>query len=61
MIDKDRLTEIMKTMNVPDEKRDLNDKDNLSWLSRNLGRKNMRHPNFYEAIRLAKDLRDNNG
>ena len=61
MIDKERLAQILETMNVPDEKRDLNDKDNLSWLSQNLWEKNLKHSNFYEAIRLAKDLRDNNG
>lgn len=63
MINVERLKEIIKTMNIPENKRDITDKDNLSWLARNLGRNNMRHPNYYEAIRLAKELkkRDNNG
>ena len=57
MLDKERLAQIIKTMDVPEDKRNLDDKDVLSWLSRNLGRKNMRHPNYYEAVRLSKELR----
>jgi hypothetical protein len=54
MFDKERLDEILRTMDVPSDKKDLSKKENLAWLSRNLGRMNFRHPNYYEAVRLAK-------
>jgi len=49
-----RLKEILNTMNVPESR-----KKDFSWLIRNLGIKNINHPDLKEALELIKILINN--
>lgn len=55
MNDKQRLSEILSTMDIPEIRREIN-LDNLSWLTRNMAIRNRSHPNFEEAWELVKKL-----
>ena len=55
MNDKERLTEILSNMDVPEAKREIN-LGNLSWMTRNLAFRNKNHPNFKEAWSLIVKL-----
>lgn len=47
----EQLMQLLETMDVPSLR--MND---LRWLSRNLGMRNRRHPQFLEAIKLIRLL-----
>ena len=49
-----RLKEILNTMNIPESR-----KDDFNWLLRNLGIKNINHPDLKEALELIKILINN--
>ena len=51
---------IPKSMNVPQMRRDILTKQNVSWLLRNLGVNNSSHPDFNETIRMLKKGQQNN-
>lgn len=55
MNDKERLSEILSTMDVPEIRREIN-LGNLSWLTRNMAVRNRSHPDFEEARGLVKNL-----
>ena len=46
-----RLAEILKKMDIPPYR-----VDDVGWLSRNLGVRNSKHPDFREAMALLKPL-----
>ena len=47
----DELANLLSTMDIPVLRR-----EDLGWLSRNLGIRNQDHPNFAEAIALIQKL-----
>ena len=53
---KERLKEILSTMDIPESRRDINSAPNLRWLSRNLAINNGAHPDAGEALLLIRDL-----
>lgn len=55
MNDKQRLSEILSTMDIPEIRREIN-LGNLSWLTRNMAIRNRNHPDFEEAWSLVKKL-----
>lgn len=55
MNDKERLSEILSTMDIPEIRREIN-LGNLSWLTRNMAVRNRSHPDFEEARSLVKNL-----
>lgn len=55
MNDKQRLSEILSTMDIPEIRREIN-LGNLSWLTRNMSIRNRNHPDFEEAWNLVKKL-----
>lgn len=55
MNDKERLSEILSTMDIPEIRREIN-LGNLSWLTRNMVVRNRSHPDFEEARTLVKNL-----
>ena len=48
---KDKLREILDTMDIPEER-----KTDLKWLRRNIWVRNQWHPQFIEAIDLIDNL-----
>lgn len=55
MNDKERLSEILSAMDIPEIRREIN-LGNLSWLTRNMAVRNRSHPDFEEAWTLVKNL-----
>lgn len=52
---KERLKEILVTMDIPENRREINF-GNLSWMIRNLAIRNRKHPDFEEARDLVRNL-----
>lgn len=52
---KERLEEILTTMDIPENRREINF-GNLSWMIRNLAIRNGNHPDFEEARNLVRKL-----
>lgn len=52
---KERLEEILTTMDIPENRREINF-GNLSWMIRNLAIRNRNHPDFEEACDLVRKL-----
>lgn len=52
---KERLKEILTTMDIPENRREINF-GNLSWMIRNLAIRNGNHPDFEEARDLVRKL-----
>lgn len=52
---KERLEEILTTMDIPENRREINF-GNLSWMIRNLAIRNGNHPDFEEAHDLVRKL-----
>ncbi len=50
-----RLKEILSTMNVPEERKNLVT-ENLHWLTANLTARNAKHPDLFEARDLTKAI-----
>lgn len=50
------LTDILKTMDLPEKRRDIYNAANLRWLARNIQFRNFKHPKIKEAIELIKEL-----
>lgn len=55
MNDKEKLTEILSNMDIPEIRNKINF-GNLMWMTRNLGFKNRNHPDFDEAMKLIKKM-----
>lgn len=53
---KERLKEILSTMDIPESRQDINSATNLRWLGRNLAINNGAHPDAGEALLLIRDL-----
>jgi len=51
---RNRLKQILNTMDVPSLRKDLSKKSNLGWLLRNLRVRNGSHPSLAEAVELVK-------
>jgi hypothetical protein len=47
-----QLEQILETMDLPYERKARFTEVNLKWLKRNLGRKNLLHPQYREAINI---------
>ena len=54
MDDRERLTSILDTMDVPDMRRDLNKRANVRWLLRNVAVRNFNNAGLREAMTLLK-------
>lgn len=52
----DRLKEILDTMDIPSQRKEVGIISNLSWLNRNIGIRNSNHPQFDEAILCIRML-----
>lgn len=52
---KERLEEILTTMDIPENRREINF-GNLSWMIRNLAIRNGNYPDFEEAHDLVRKL-----
>jgi hypothetical protein len=52
----DRLADLLRGMDIPAMRRDLNDPSNLRWLGRNLPIRNADHPDIDEAVALVRAL-----
>jgi hypothetical protein len=52
--DKEQLTRLMVTMEIPDNNRDLSVARNIFWLNRNLAIRNSGHPDFAAAWILLR-------
>lgn len=50
-----RAEAILVTLNVPEEKRDLNKRSNMWWLLKNVHKYNNDHPDCNEFINLIKE------
>ncbi len=50
------LNELLKSMDIPEFRRDITKKENVLWLLRNLGIRNSNHENYSEAMSLLKKL-----
>ena len=53
---KEQLAEILKEMDLPVMRTNLNNFSNLRWLMRNIGVRNREHPRFKEATGLIRNL-----
>jgi hypothetical protein len=53
---KSELLSILNTMEIPDDRKDLDRYLNITWLSRNIGINNRRHPQFERANQLLREL-----
>ena len=53
---KTQVVEILKEMNVPETRKDLNKLSNLRWLQRNLLIQNGNHPRAVEVVETIKVL-----
>lgn len=49
------LSECIAIMDIPSGRKPIN-KDNLNWMSRNLGVKNSNHPKFHLAMMYIRNL-----
>ena len=52
--DREKLAELIATMDLPEGNRDLTSFRNVMWLTRNMGIRNGDHPNFDEASVVLK-------
>ena len=53
---RDRLKEILATMDIPQMRSDITQTQNLRWLQRNLQVRNGTHPNTGEALLIIRDI-----
>ena len=53
---KSQLAEILKEMDLPETRKNLNDNSNLRWLTRNMSIRNKKHPRCKKAFKLIKNL-----
>lgn len=52
----DMLNAILDTMDIPDNRRDIKDIGNLSWMLRNLQVRNKNNEDFGRAVTLIKEF-----
>ena len=52
-----RLTDILETMVVPENNKDISRLRNVRWLLRNLAVNNNNHKDLAEAIEILKEIR----
>jgi hypothetical protein len=50
------LIDILKTMDLPEKRRDIYAPGNIAWLSRNIRFRNSNHPKIEEAVKFIKEL-----
>jgi len=50
------LRDLLESMDIPEFRRNIENRANLEWLGRNLFIKNSNHPNFPEVIRILEQL-----
>lgn len=55
MNSKNRLEQILSTMDIPEYRREINF-GNISWMTRNLSFRNRDNENYEEAMKLVKML-----
>jgi hypothetical protein len=51
-----KLVELLRTMELPEWRKNHLTIHNVRWLSRNMGLKNSTHPNYNESIELIKSI-----
>jgi len=54
-----QLTEILNKLNIPESRKDINKKENLLWLLRNIGIKNKQVTKIIKVNNLIKQLLKN--
>ena len=54
-----QLTEILNKLNIPESRKDINKKENLLWLLRNIGIKNKQATKIVKVNNLIKQLLKN--
>jgi len=52
-----RLTDILETMQIPENNKDISRLRNVRWLLRNLAVNNSEHKDFVEALEILKEIR----
>ena len=52
----DMLNSILSTMDIPDNRRDITDGGNVTWLLRNLQFKNRNNEDYGTAISILKEI-----
>lgn len=52
-----RLTDILETMQIPENNKDISRLRNVRWLLRNLAVNNSEHKDFAEALEILKEIR----
>jgi len=52
-----RLTDILETMEIPENNKDISRLRNVRWLLRNLAANNKDHKDFAEALEILKEIR----
>lgn len=52
----DMLNSILDTMDIPDNRRDINDFGNLAWMLRNLQIRNSENEDYGRAITIIKKI-----
>lgn len=52
-----RLTDILETMQIPENNKDISRLRNVRWLLRNLAVNNNNHKDLAEAIEILKEIR----
>lgn len=53
---KQRIKQILDTMDIPELRKDLNKDQNIQWLIRNIGIRNSKHPDINEVTALLCGL-----
>ena len=55
------LRRLIEEMELPPARKDLTRFDNLRWLNRNMGVRNYKHPNYFQARRRLNFILSING
>ena len=50
------IVNLPKDMDIPAQRRDVTEPENVQWLLRNLGARNGDHPNFKTVLLILKKL-----
>jgi len=55
MMPAERLCKILRSMNIPVQRKETLNKNNLQWLEKNLEKRNSEHPKFNVAINEIRE------
>ncbi len=54
------LIKILNKMDIPESRKDLSNISNIRWLSRNIHFRNSNHKNYDKAVKIIKQLLEEN-